>query len=223
MALLRTLGVLVTKAKQHCDMENDGLLAAAEWRARVSEKYGELHACLMSARFFDTEATITATGASSYALPADHLQTMGVDFVFDSAGSRNELLEATIDERTIWAGQTGEAVAYVLTGTTIVLYPTPSSGTYKHIYVAQPTDYSSSADSTSIDVINTWGEKFIMWGAASVAQHKSESSQQRAIGEAGKAWDELQYISAQRTMNNRRRSNSHAYIMEQGDFRPRFR
>jgi len=193
MAYAITLGTLVTRARQRGNDPSGEQLAAPEMKEIISEHYGELHAAVndVGARYHETEATITATGAASYALSSDHLSTIGVDFVIDSAGRRRELWQLMVQERTIFAGQTGEANFFALAGANIVLYRTPSTGTYKHLYIPQPTDYSTSADSTSVDVINIHGLRYIVWGVASVMLHRGQSEQQRAMAERDRAMQKL--------------------------------
>lgn len=185
MALTRTMGDLIGLCQRRSDKETEGEghIDSSEWKELISEAYGDLHGAVAEtgARYFETEATITANGASSYSLPSDHLSTVGVDLVLDSTGRRRELAELMVQERTLFAGRTGQAYMFAFTGTNIALYPTPSSGTYKHIYVPQPTDYSGVSLTTDIDVINNDGLKFIVWSVASVALHKSSSDQQRAM------------------------------------------
>lgn len=186
MAFLVTLGELVTSCQQLANKDGDEQLGVPEWKAHISARYGRIHSVVADtgARYFETEATINL---ASLALPTDHKASIGVDLVLDSAGRRRELPELMIQERNYFAGVTGEARAWSFSGGTIQLYPTPTSGTYKHLYVPQPTRYNTAADSTSIDVISTDGLEAITWGVASVALHRSESQQQRALEESAAA------------------------------------
>lgn len=210
MARSVALGTLVTRARQRADREEDGSISTNEWKSYISELYAELHKTVRAARYFETEATITATGASSYALPSDHLETITIDLVATD-GTRRCLTPLLALERPRYTGLTGTAYKYALEGSNVVLYPNPSSGTYKHLYVPQPTDYSGSADSTTVDVINIDGEKFILWGVASIAQHKSDANQQRAIMERDKALSELQAWAAERMLDNPKRFEKGPY------------
>jgi len=196
MAFTRTMGQLVGMCKRRADKENDGQIGqtfSTEWQEMISELYGDLHAAVSQtgARYFETEADITATGAASYALPSAHMATVGVDYVLDAAGRRRELGELMVQERGYFAGQTGAACMWAFTGTNIALYPKPSSGTYKHIYVPQPTDYSAAGDGTAIDLINNDGLKFVVWGVTSIAMHKGDADQQRAMFERDAARERL--------------------------------
>lgn len=204
MALAFTLGTLVTRCRQRFAGESESLLEDPEVKALISEYYGEMHALISEkgARAFEAEQTITADGSTSYALPAAFLSTIGVDAILSgTTGARRPVFGPIMAQERSWLmGQTGPANWYALEGSSIALFPVPSSGTYKHLYVPQPTDYSTSADSTSVDVINIYGLKFILWSVASVALHKGSSSQQRAVDEAKRASDQIEYWACQRAL-----------------------
>lgn len=211
MALTRTMGQLVGMCQRRSDKETDGQIGttfSTEWQEMISEVYGDLHAAVAEtgARYFETEATITATGATTYALPSDHLSTIGVDLVVNAAGQRRELAELMFQEHALFAGRTGVAYMFALNGTNLSLYPTPATGDYRHIYIPQPTDYSSAGNGTSVDLINNDGLKFLVWGVASIAMHKGEDNQQRAIAERDAARERLVAWAIQRalTMPKRR-------------------
>jgi hypothetical protein len=208
MALVRTMGQLLGLCQRRADKEGDDHVDDDEWKELISEVYGEMHAAVSDtgARYFETEADITANGSAVYALPEAHLSTVGVDYVVDSTGHRRELDELMVQERTLFAGETGPAWLWSFTGTNIALYPKPSSGTYKHIYVPQPTDYSSVGNGTEIDLINIHGLKFLVWGVASIAMSKGDDNQQRALAERERALSDLVSWAVQRalTMPKRR-------------------
>lgn len=192
MALTRTLTQLIGLCKRRADKEDDAHIDDDEWREMISEVYGELHGAVAEtgARYFEAEQTITADGSAVYALPAAHFSTIGVDYV-DSSGRRTPLTELMVQERGVFSGQTGKAIMFSFTGTSIALYPKPSSGTYAHLYVPQPTNYWEALGSTAIDVINNDGLKFIVWGVASIALHKGEADQERAMIERDAAKQRL--------------------------------
>ena len=211
MAFSRTMLQLIGLCQRRADKESDNHVDSDEWKELISEVYGDLHAAVAGtgARYFETEATISPTGAAYYALPSDHLATVGVDRVTNAAGEREALVELMVQERGVFAGQTGNAWMFAFTGTNIALYPTPSSGTYKHIYVPQPTDYSSVGNGTSIDLINNDGLKFLVWGVASIVLHKGDENQQRAVMERDDARERLTEWAVRRamTMPKRRQVN----------------
>lgn len=106
---------------------------------RVNRTSARLYAYYVSAEpdRFRTEATITAAAppnSATSALPATWLTTLGVDYA--SGNDRQPLYRLQEDERNDFVGQTGQAEAFRVLGSNIVLYPTPIQGqTYIHIYI----------------------------------------------------------------------------------------
>jgi hypothetical protein len=207
MALSFTLGALVDRCQKRYTGQGDELLDAPELKELIFEYYGEMHALVVEkgARHFEAEDTITATGAATYALPANHLTTVGVDHILSGTTGPRRAVHGPIaaQERArlmSLVSVTGAARYFGLEGPNIALYPVPSSGTYKHLYVPQPVDLSTAADSTSVDLINIYGYRLVLWGVASVAQHKGSASQQRAVDEHKRASDQLEYWACQRAL-----------------------
>lgn len=202
------LSTLVTRCQQRCDLENENHIAPAEWKALVSEQYGELYSIVAESglRYFETIDTISTTGAASYAEPADHLGTVLVARVLDSAGRRFDLDEIMAQERSGWSGMTGDAACYALVDDQIYLYPTPPAGqTYEVLYIPQPPDLSSFLDADVIDVVNPDGEAFLIWGVAVKGRAKSESDVQLAMAEREAARVRLIEWSTLRAFNQPRR------------------
>lgn len=143
----------------------------------ISEQYGDLYSEVEKTgmRHFESTSTIAATGAASYAVPSDHLATIGLDRVTDSLGSIVSLDEMMMQERTRWQGQVGDAQTYAVIGNFIFLFPKPASGTYTLLYMPQSPDLSVAADSTLVDVVQADGEAFLTWGVAVKALSKSEA------------------------------------------------
>lgn len=198
---------LVTRCQQRCDRENDPSISPTEWKTLISSSYGELYALIVDSgmRYFETSSSITATGAASYPLPTDHLETIGLDRVLNTGGDTRELTEAMIQERNRWSGQTGDAVAYAIIAQTIVLYPKPSSGTYAFVYIAQPPDLSAAADSTPVDVMTVNGEEFLIYATAIKAHAKGETDAQLAVAEREAARIRVKEDAIDRALINPRR------------------
>ncbi len=214
MAFNVSLGTLVRRSQQRCDQEGEDLVDKPEWKANISAYFAELHALVVDkgASYFQTEATINL---AALALPADHLASIGVDEVIDGNGTRRTVTgPLPVQLRSRYIGLTGgqPAVHWGFEGSALALYPLPTVGTYKHLYIPQPTDYSASADTTVIDVINIYGHNLIVWGAASIAQHKSKDSQDRSLGEYQKAVGEVEYWACKRA------AISPSYRVEQDDW-----
>lgn len=217
MPLAVTLAELVETAQQLANKVagDDGQIETPEWKAHISSWYGRVHAVVAdtAARLFETETTLNLAALT---LPSDHRSTIGVDFV-DASGRRRELPELMYQERNVFGLLTGDARAWSFSGTAIKLYPLPTSGTYKHLYVPQPTRYNTATDATSVDVLTSDGLDAITWGAASVALHRGESQQQRALGEATAALKNLREWAVGRSMTMPKRQQ----IMSMGDYSDR--
>jgi hypothetical protein len=191
-------------------MENQGHISTSEWKEMLSTAYAELYAILAESgmRYFETEATVTTTGVASYALPAGHLSTVGVDYLVSaSTGERRQLEELMAQERNMFTGAGASwASAYALVGSNLVLYATPPTGqTYYHIYVPQPADLSAAADATSVDVVTPDGEGFLTWAVAVMALAKEESDAGLARAEREAARNRVMEWSALRSLNTPRR------------------
>lgn len=161
------------------------MLSVPEWKSLISEQYAQLYGIVVKSgmRYFETTVAITATGATSYPLPSDHDETIGIDRILDATGRKIQLGEMMVQERNAWSGQTADAVAYSLVGQTIVFFPRPTTGNYSHVYVAQSPDISSLADISTVDVVTGDGEAFLIWGVAAKALPKTESDTTSAVQE----------------------------------------
>lgn len=210
MARSLTLTQIKTRCQQRADREQSdhvGGLDTTEWESLISEAYGEMYMLVAEAgsRYFETEATIAITGATSYALPAAHLATLAVDRVTSSAGERESLFEVMPQERAAVIGRVGQAEAFGLVGSNLELYPAPTTGDYRHIYIPQPTDLSSSAGSTSVDLINVHGQAYVIWSVKLKALDKSESDVRVSMNQIAKAEEGLRQWALIRSFNTPRR------------------
>ncbi len=200
------MSTLRTSCKRRADLETDTHIGTAEWGALISEKYGELYGlmCEAGSRYFETTATITATGAASYTESADHLSTIGLDYV-GTDNSIRPLMELMPHERDIYAGLTGDAVGYSLIDDQVYLYPNPSTGTYRLSYIPQSPDLSAYLDADLVDVINMDGEAFLTWGTSILAKSKSESDVRLAMERESAARDRFVVWASNRSMTEPRR------------------
>lgn len=196
MALQVSIGTLVGRSKRRANRDGDNQLDDSEWKELLAEKYEELHALVSEkgARYFETEADLNL---SNLTLPTDFMSSIGVDFVLSgSTGARRPLWgPIAVQDRTYLVGLTpGEpAFAYGIEAGRLALYPAPTSGTYKHLYLPQPTDYSSASDSTIVDTISTFGRRLLIWGVAAIAAHRGSDDQARALAEEQRARDQIEY------------------------------
>jgi len=217
-----TIANLIARVRQAADLENDDHVSNAEMQTRLSETVGELHALVSDAglNYFQSEETISL---STFALPTDHLATIGVAFVVDGAGRRRELREIMSQERNGWLGSTGEAQVYILNAQTIELYPVPSTGTYKHTYIPQPTDIGTVATSTSVDVISPDGETFVIESMCAKVLRKSETATDGYLLARNEARQRIQDWAQRRSFNTPRRMvvarDPYDRDLEDGSFR----
>lgn len=213
MARTFTVSELLTRARQRTEQEDSGFVSDTELKAILSTAYGELYSMLVESgmRYFESSDTITADGSTSYALPSDHLSTLLVERELSSGGRRVALDEAMVQERTRWRGKAGDAYVYALAGSSIELYPTPSSGTYYHIYVPQPTDLSDASDATDVDVVTPDGEAFIEAYMQVEILAKEESDVSGAVAKRRRAAERVSWWATQRMLTQNRRPFVQSY------------
>jgi hypothetical protein len=203
-----TLGNLVSRAKVAADQEGQSTISDTNWKEFIDRAYRQLYSELAKpgVGYFDTEATITSTGVAAYALPSDHLFTVGVDYKIDSAGRREPLKELMRPERSWHTGQTGTSWAYEVFGTNVALYPTPPAGQqYIHTYIPQPADISAAADGTLIEMATLDGEDFILWTVVFFARDKLEQDTRTAAQEREAARVRVAEDAVMRSFMNPRR------------------
>jgi hypothetical protein len=154
----------VQRARDQGDFHG-GRPATATLLGFVSDSYAELYDMLADAApgRFETTQALASVGVATFALPADHRSTIGVDYQ-DSGGIWREL--EAIDERDrnryqVVGGTSLAALAYRIVGTNLTLYPTPSSGqTYRHLYVPIPAKIAALSD--TVDGISGWEEYVVV-------------------------------------------------------------
>lgn len=206
-----SMGTLVTRCKQRCDLENAGNPSDSEWKSYISQVYAELYSIIAETgmRHFESESNIVTTGVASYALPSDHLSTIGVDYLVNAlTDQRERLVELMIQERNILRGISGGSYsrAYSVVGSNVVLFPTPPTGqTYKLIYVAQPSDLSAAADATLLEMATPEGEQFLIWGVAVLVLHKLQRDMTGAIAERERCREAVYNWAVLRALHNPRR------------------
>lgn len=169
------------RCQRRSNKENDPSIATPEWNMMISEQYGDLYSEVEKTGMlhFRSTLTITASGAANYAAPADYLATIALNRIINvTTGDKRPMDELMIQEESRWAGQIGDAQCFTLIGSTITLYPNPSSGTYELQYMPQSPDLSTAADSTQVDVVNADGEAFLIFGVAVKALMKAEADVQ---------------------------------------------
>jgi hypothetical protein len=160
-----TFSDAATLCLQRADVESDPHIGTAELAAMMSSAYGDAYSVVAKSggRYWETTYTITADGSASYVEPADHLSTIGMDFVATN-GRRTPVHQLAIQHRHKWAGRTGQARRFVIIDNQIFLYPTPSSGTYELLYIPQAPDLKTYSGGDLFDVVTPDGEEMFLWG-----------------------------------------------------------
>jgi hypothetical protein len=196
---------IVTRCQRRCDLVGDDHIDSSEWKALISEAYGELWSIVSEAgyRYFESKTTVTATGATSYTEPADHYSTLRI-VRNDASGIEDPLDELMEQEEPYVKGRVGDARYWTLADDQLFLYPNPSSGTYTWYYLEQPTDLSSYADAAIVDVVSPAGEAFLVWNVAVKALSKSESDVRLAMAERDRYGEQLREWATLRAFESRR-------------------
>lgn len=202
------MGDVVLRCQRRADQEFVNVIQPPEWKALISEMYAQLYSTAVQSgmRYFESTATITANGATSYAVPTDHDETIGIDRVADATSGRiDQLGELMIQERTRFSGLTGDASGYALIGLAIVLYPRPTTGTYLHVYVPQAPDISALADTATVDLVTGDGEAFLIEGVAAKAKPKTDADPSANILARNEAMTRFEADVKRRAVTNPRR------------------
>lgn len=207
---------------RRADKEFDEHIEPAEWAAFMSEVYGELYAVVCDAgdQYFATSGTITATGADSYDEFDDHLSTLAFFRVTDASGRLMPLEKIEVQERHMYAGETGDASAYELIDNLVYFYPNPTSGTYKLFYIPQPPDLTSYADADLLDVVNTHGEAFLMYGVAALAKAKAEEDPRFYLDQKERAKEGLRDWAINRSFHDPHRRQTSDFDLADRPYRP---
>jgi hypothetical protein len=210
---------LVTQCKRRADKEFDDQISADEWKALISEQYGDLYAVVASAglQYFEHTLSITTDGTARFDEPDDHMSTISLDRIVDSSGRRRVVRSIVAQERAAWAGRSGsEAQVYALVDGYFYFYPTPPAGqTYELLYIPQPPDLGVYLDSDIVDVVTPDGQAFLVWGVTVKALSKSESDVRLAIAEREGARERLLGWAADRAFLEPRRT----YVDEDDGYR----
>jgi|SRR6185436_4646584 len=207
MPKLLVMSNVVLACQRRVDMEGNGTISPAEWKSLISEQYGQIYSIAIQSgmRFRESTQTITADGSASYELYGDHEETVGVERVTDSAGRTVMLDELMIQERGVFSGSTGTACAYSIVGSSVVLMPRPTTGTYVLTYVPQAPDLTQFGDSDTIDVFTGNGEAALTWGVAVKACAKTRNDPGLAIAERDAALQRFSNDAMMRAAQNPRR------------------
>lgn len=171
-----TLTQMRDKVRRRADQESVGFITNDELTDYINSSLAELHEILImeDCAYFEAEQTITGTGVATYALPTTFFATQMVERVDGTSYIPLKPIDA--GERHLYPG-TGTAAAYRVTGSNLELLPAPTSGTYRHTYVAYPT--LLSADGDTVDGHMGWEEWIVV--DCAIKCHIKEDSTPRAL------------------------------------------
>lgn len=174
------MSTLVLRAQQLADMEGDPSIDDTEWRATISEAYGEAYEIIAAEgnRYFEYTTTLTTDGTNYLPEPADQLSIVDqLELILDAASGRCRRLTPILpQQRAALSGRTGQPRYYELVDGRYFMYPTPPSGqTLTLRYIAQCPDLTAYADDGQVDCYSVAGQKFVQLGAAAAAVNKSKN------------------------------------------------
>lgn len=155
------------------------------WHGKVTRACPEL---------YEDEDIITADGSAGYNLPADYFSTLGVDYEYGT-DAFIPLDRLMVPERNKYPGN-GLAVAYRLKGDQIALYPRPTSGTYRHLYITTATPFVDNG-SSSVNGVNGW-EQWLVYDVAVYILNKAKIDSSAEVAERERLDKEMQIAAADR-------------------------
>lgn len=179
MALV-TLSTFRDRARQRADMVNSRFVTDAELNTYINASIDELYDLLIASRgenyYVKSYSFTTSTNVDTYALPADFLKLMGVDYVTSTTQAitlkafrwqeRNRFREPFYNTRNY-------NLMYQVRGDNLVFIPTPNGNQLiKLWYVPRAVDLTT--DTASFDGINGW-EEYVVIDAAIKMRVKEES------------------------------------------------
>lgn len=185
--MLYTLAQLKLRARERGDMVNSRFISDSELNSYVNASVTELYDLLIASRgenyYVDSYPVSTVGGQKDYALPADFLKLMGVDWVI-SANESCDMKEFQWAERNLYGnaiwfdGYFGNS-RYQIRGNNITLYPVPT-GVQQILIWYIPRAINLVSDSDSFDGINGW-EEYVIIDAAIKMRVKEESPVQELL------------------------------------------
>lgn len=175
-----SLSTFRTRSRQRADMVNSRFVSDAELNYYINASITELYDLLIQSRgenyYVKSYSFTTTTNQDTYALPADFLKLMGVDYVTSATQAitlkafrwqeRNRFREPFYNTRNY-------NLMYQIRGDNLVFIPTPNGNqTLKLWYI--PREQELVSDSDTFDGINGW-EEYVVIDAAIKMRVKEES------------------------------------------------
>lgn len=187
MARTRNLGQLRNDIRVRADMVNDSLCADADVNEWANQGWADLYEKIVQGGenyYLSTNLFSTMGGTASYALPADHYATRGVDAQVNGSQWFN-LHRFQFERRNDYSlvdgsWNTMSCAYYDLQGGNLVFIPTPGAVyAIRHWYV--PIPVRMVADSDSIDGVAGWEQYVIDWAAKKCLERDKDIEAAQAI------------------------------------------
>jgi hypothetical protein len=212
-----TMAVLVQRAQQLADMENDSSISTPEWYAILSEAYGEAYETIAAegTRYFEYTTTLTTTGTNFLPEPVDQLSIVDqLELILDATTGRcRRLHPITPQQRAALSGRIGDPLYYELVDGQYFLYPTPPANQQLTLrYIAQCPDLSNYTGTQVVDCYCVAGQKFVQLAAAAAAVQKSKNDATALLPER-----ELQRKLLSEWASDRQMNAQPIWYVEDGD------
>lgn len=161
-------------------MENDPSIGTTEWKAIISESYGEAYEVVAGEgnRYFEYTTTLTTDGTNHLPEPVDQLAVVDqLELILDAATGRCRRLRPILpQQRAALSGRIGPPRFYELVDDRYYVYPTPPAGQQLTLrYIGQCPDLTGYADGDVADCYCVAGQKFVQYAAAAAAVQKSKN------------------------------------------------
>lgn len=155
--------------------EADRFVQTAEVNDLINTAYKELYGHLIRHGMHRAETvyTVTATGATTYALPVDFWALLAVHQVDDSG--RRYMLSRHDHRNRPDTSYNADACSYRIVNTTLELSPIPLTGSYEVLYV--PIPGTLTADDDEVDGVLGWEEYVVCYVAMKLLQKEGSHDQ----------------------------------------------
>jgi hypothetical protein len=166
---------LRARIRQATNTEVDGDITVAYLNDLIDQESSELHAIIvqLDPDFFEKTQTFSGVGLDCQPLPSDWYKSKDVEYEA-STDHWVPLRWIQYRERLTYQGATGPAVACRRAAGKLYLYPTPTSGNYRHIYT--PTAPTFSDDEETIDGLNGFDDLLVWKCSIRVKMRKEEDA-----------------------------------------------
>jgi hypothetical protein len=177
MARSRTLGDMRSDVRLRADLVGNQFVTDSELNEYINQSIAELYDRLIGSRgqeYYAKEQVIATTGVETYALPADHYETLYVELEY--GGTRTRIGSYSFHERAALIGTStpnaGVPIAFRIIQDNLSLLPAPTGGyTVRHWYV--PACVRLVLDADTFDGVDGW-EEYAIWRSVAYVQQKEQ-------------------------------------------------